>query len=48
MLFRFKKVNSPLCSSSNKEEKTLLHTFYSYLKIKQLWSKLRQYASHNL
>ena len=44
MLFRFRKVDSPLCSHCNKEE-TLLHLFHSCLKTKQLWNKLRQYFS---
>ena len=45
MLFRFKKVDSPLCSYCNEEEETLLHLFHSCLKTKQLWDKLRQYFS---
>ena len=45
MLFRFKKVDSPLCSYCNEEEETLLHLFHSCLKTKQLWNKLRQYFS---
>ena len=44
MLFRFKKVGSPLCSYCNEEE-TLLHLFYSCLITKQIWNKLRQYFS---
>ena len=44
MLFRFRKVDSPLCSYCNKEE-TLLHLFHSCLKTKQLWNQLRQYFS---
>ena len=42
MLFRFKKVDSPLCSYCNEEEETPLHLFHSCLKIKQLWNRLRQ------
>ena len=45
MLFRFKKVDSPLCSYCNEEEETLLHLFHSCLKTKQLWNRLRQYFS---
>ena len=45
MLFRFKKVDSPLCSYCNEEEETPLHLFHSCLKTKQLWNKLRQYFS---
>ena len=44
MLFRFKKVDSCLCSYCNKEEETPLDLFYSCLKTKQLWNKLRQYS----
>ena len=43
MLFRFKKVDSPLCSYCNEEEETLHHLLHSCLKTKQLWNKLRQY-----
>ena len=45
MLFRFRKVDSPLCSYCSEEEETLLHLFHSCLKSKQLWNKLRQYFS---
>ena len=45
MLFRFKKVDSPLCSYCNEEEETPLHLFHSCLKTKKLWNKLRQYFS---
>ena len=45
MLFRFRKVDSPLCSYCNEEEETPLHLFHSCLKTKQLWSKLRQYLA---
>ena len=41
MLFRFQKVDSPLCSYCSEEEETPLHLFYSCLKTKQLWGKLR-------
>ena len=44
-LFRFKKVDSPLCSYCNEEEETPLPLFHSCLKSKQLWNKLRQYFS---
>ena len=39
MLFRFKKVDSPLCSYCNEEEETPLHLFHSCLKTKQLCNK---------
>ena len=45
ILFRFKKVDSSLCRYCNEERETLLRLFYSCLKTKQLWSKLRQYLS---
>ena len=45
MLFRFKKVDSPLCSYCNEEEETPIHLFHSCLKTKRLWNKLRQYFS---
>ena len=45
MLFRFKKVDSSLCSYCNKEQETLLHLFHSCLKTKQLWNKPREYFS---
>ena len=45
MLFRFKKVDSPLCSYCNEEEETPLHLFHSCLKTKQLWNKFRKYFS---
>ena len=45
MLFRFKKVDYPLCLYCNEEEETLLHLFHSCLKTKRLWKKLRQYFS---
>ena len=45
ILFRFKKVDFPLCSYCNEEEETPLHLFHSWLKTKQLWNKLRQYFS---
>ena len=47
MLFRFKKVDSPLCSYCNEEEKTPLYLFHSCSKTKQLWNKLRQYFSQS-
>ena len=45
MLFRFKKVDCPLCSYFNEEEETTTHLFHSCLKTKQLWKKRRQYFS---
>ena len=45
MLSMFQKVDSRLCLYCNEEEKMPLHLFYSCLKTKQLWNKLRQYLS---
>ena len=45
MLFRFKKVDSPLFSHCNEERETLIHLFHSCLKTKQFWKKLRQHLS---
>ena len=45
MIFRYKKVDSPLCSYCNEEEETPLHLSHSCLKTNQLWNKLRQYFS---
>ena len=45
MTFRFKKVDSPLCSYCIEEEKTVLHLIHSNLKTKQLWNLLRQNLS---
>ena len=43
MLFSFKKIDSSLRSYCEEEEETPLNLFYSCLKTKQLWKKLRQY-----
>ena len=45
MLFRFKKVEFPLCSDCIEEEKTLLHLFHSCSNLKQLPIKLTHYLS---
>ena len=45
MLFRFRKVDSRLCSYCNEEQETPLHLFHSCLKTKQIWNKLGQYFS---
>ena len=45
MLFRFKKVDCPLCSYCNEEEETPIHLFHFCLKTKQLRKKRRQYFS---
>ena len=45
MLFRFEKVDFPLCSYCYEKEETPLHVIHSCLKTKQLWKKLRKYFS---
>ena len=45
MLFRFKKIDSPLFSHCNEEQETPIHLFHSCLKTKQFWKKLRQHLS---
>ena len=40
-LFLFRTVSSPLCSFCNREEETILHTFYSCIFAKTLWNDLK-------
>ena len=40
-LFLFRMVSSPLCSFCNREEETILHTFYSCTFTKALWNDLK-------
>ena len=40
-LFLFRTVSSPLCSFCNREEETILHTFYSCIFTKALWNDLK-------
>ena len=43
MLYKFKKVDSPLCSYCNSEDKTPLNLFNFCSKTVILWNKLKQY-----
>ena len=40
-LFLFRTVSSPLCSFCNREEETILRTFYSCIFTKALWNDLK-------
>ena len=40
-MFLFRTVSSPLCSFCNREEETILHTFYSCIFTKALWNDLK-------
>ena len=40
-MFLFRTVSSPLCSLCNREEETILHTFYSCIFTKGLWNDLK-------
>ena len=46
MLFRFGKIDSPLCSFCEMIDETPLHLFYNYTKIKLLWSQLKEFISN--
>ena len=46
MLFRFGKIDSPLCSFCKMIDETPLHLFYNYTKIKLLWSQLKAFISN--
>ena len=41
MLFRFGKIDSPLCSFCKMIEETPLHLFYKCIKTKLLWDQLK-------
>ena len=40
LLFRFEKIDSPLCSSCKMIDETPLHLFYNCTKTKLLWDQL--------
>ena len=44
MLFRFRKIDSPLCSCKMIDE-TPFHLFYNYTKTKLLWDQLKEFIS---
>ena len=48
LLFKFKKVPSPLCSFCNCEDETPLHIFYTCNITKQLWNELQYFVSKYL
>ena len=43
-LFLFRTVSSPLCSFCNREEETILHTFYCCIFTKALWNDLKKFS----
>ena len=45
MLFRFGKIDSPLCSFCKMIEETPLHLFYNCIKTKLLWDQLKDFTS---
>ena len=46
MLFRFGKIDSPLCSFCKMIEETPLHLFYNCTKTKLLWDQLKEFISN--
>ena len=48
LLFKFKKVPSPLCSFCNSADETLLHIFYTCDITKPLWNELQYIVSQYL
>ena len=46
MLFRFGKIDSPLCSFCKMIDETPLHLFYNYTKTKLLWDQLQEFISN--
>ena len=46
MLFRFGKIDSPLCSFCKIIEETPLHFFYNCIKTKLLWDQLKDFVSN--
>ena len=46
MLFRFGKIDSPLCSFCKMIEETPLHLFYNCIKKKLLWDQLKDFISN--
>ena len=45
MLFRFGKIDSPLCSFCKMIEETPLHIFYNCIKTKLHWDQLKDFIS---
>ena len=48
LLFKFKKVPSPLCSFCKPGDETLLHIFYTCNVTKRLWNKIQHFVAQNL
>ena len=48
LLFKFKKVPSPLCSFCNSADETPLHIFYTCNITKRLWNELQYFVSRYL
>ena len=48
LLFKFKKVQSPLCSFCNSVDETPLHIFYTCNIAKHLWNELQYFVSQNV
>ena len=46
MLFKFGKIDSPLCPFCKKIEETPLHLFYNCIKTKFLWDQLKDFISN--
>ena len=46
MLFRFGKIDSPLCSFCKVVEETPLHLFYNCIKTMLLWDHLNGFISN--
>ena len=45
MLFKFRKVESPLCSFCKAEDETYMHFFYRCRKSSILWKQLQEFFS---
>ena len=46
MLFRFGKIDSPLCSFCKMEDETPIHFFYNCTKTKLNWDQLKYFISN--
>ena len=46
MLFKFEKIDSPLCPFCKMIEETPLHLFYNCIKTKLLWDQLKDFISN--
>ena len=48
MLFKFGKVTFPRCSFCKLHNEIVMHLFYDYLIVKELWNQLKSILSNNL